>query len=200
MLAGLDDIDWHSLRHAYGPADDVSGQLRSLLSSDPEEREKAVCELFSNIWHQGTIYEATIFAVPFLIELLASPGTPDKQSIACLLASIATGTGNLRQLSESQWKSIFAKQGKDFETERRRDADITRRVHEAVRAALPLLVPFLSDPAPDLRICIPPALAEFPDNKETNLPVLEQAFTTEQDADVHSAIETAIRQLRGDLP
>jgi hypothetical protein len=199
MLAGLDGIDWHSLGHAYGPADDVPGQLRSLLSSDPDEREEAVCHLFGNIWHQGTIYEATIFAIPFLIELLANPETLERQSIACLLSAIATGTGNLKQLTEATWKSIFAKQGKDFETEVRRDADITRRVHEAMRAALPLLVPFLYDPAPDLRIGIPPALAEFPDERETYLPLLEQALTTEQDADVRGAIETAIRQLRGAL-
>ena len=41
MFDGIDDIDWGSLTHAYGPADDVPGLLRSLASSDEKTREDA---------------------------------------------------------------------------------------------------------------------------------------------------------------
>ncbi|MFF4548364.1 hypothetical protein [Streptomyces sp. NPDC001435] len=34
LLAGLDEVDWANLDHAYGTADDVPGQLRALCG-DP---------------------------------------------------------------------------------------------------------------------------------------------------------------------
>ena len=55
-LAGLDAVDWPALTHAYGPADDVHGQLRALCSPDPDERHKALDALYGNIFHQGSRY------------------------------------------------------------------------------------------------------------------------------------------------
>jgi hypothetical protein len=91
MLEGLDKIDWASTHHAYGPARDVPGLLRQLLSADDAEREAASYELYGNIWHQGTIYEATALAVPFLFELALDPATPDREVVAVLLGLIARG-------------------------------------------------------------------------------------------------------------
>jgi hypothetical protein len=68
-LAGLDDVDWAGLRHAYGPAGDTPGLLRALVSESPAKREHAVHELYGNIFHQGSRYEATAHAVPFLAGL-----------------------------------------------------------------------------------------------------------------------------------
>ena len=77
MLNKLDEINWKELEHAYGPAEDVPGQIRALASTDPQVREKAQYELWGNIIHQGTIYQATSYAVPFLIELLEIPEVQD---------------------------------------------------------------------------------------------------------------------------
>ncbi|MEU5797338.1 hypothetical protein ABZ800_28000 [Streptomyces sp. NPDC047813] len=54
LLAGLDDIDWAALGHAYGSAEDVPGQLRTVCGLDEEARESAFRSLFGNIFHQGT--------------------------------------------------------------------------------------------------------------------------------------------------
>ena len=68
----LDSIPWKDLKHAYGSAEDVPDLLRSLRAASPDnaydEGSPLWC-LFGNIWHQGTIYEATSYAVPFLLEL-----------------------------------------------------------------------------------------------------------------------------------
>jgi hypothetical protein len=53
--------------------------------------EGALQKLFGNIWHQGTVYEATAPAVPFLVELLASPRA-DRAGVLELLGLIATGS------------------------------------------------------------------------------------------------------------
>lgn len=134
MLEGLDAVDWASLTHAYGEATDVPGLLRSLLSSDPKVREDAVYELFGNIWHQGTVYSASVAAVPFLYELLTAPGAQGKPAIALLLASIAGGVGYLEvhavgDFGDPTWREILAEQGKSLEDEVSREADTVRSVH-----------------------------------------------------------------------
>ncbi|MGV4985959.1 HEAT repeat domain-containing protein [Streptomyces sp. NRAIS4] len=90
-LAGLDAVDWPALTHAYGPADDVPGQLRALCSPDPDERHKALDALYGNIFHQGSRYPATAAAVPFLARMAADPALPGRAALVELLASLAVG-------------------------------------------------------------------------------------------------------------
>src|SRR5262245_30755931 len=49
MFAGLDEINWSALTHAYGSAEDVPGLLRQRASSNPEEASEAGSEFFGNI-------------------------------------------------------------------------------------------------------------------------------------------------------
>ena len=99
-LNGLDDVPWSALTHAYGSAADVPALIRSLASSDDVERRDAYDELYTNIWHQGTVYEATIHVLPFLVELLRDPSTPNRGTLADLVASIITGISPPRALWE----------------------------------------------------------------------------------------------------
>jgi hypothetical protein len=89
VLEGLDSIPWSKLKHAYGPADDVPGLLRALTSTDAAERDSAQSDLFGNIWHQGTVYEATAYAVPFLVQLALASSVPDRADVLGLLGAIA---------------------------------------------------------------------------------------------------------------
>jgi hypothetical protein len=91
MLEHLDSIDWRRLHHAYGVATDVPGIIRDLASSDQDVAEPALYEISSTIYHQGTVYEATAFAVPFLIELVASQDTYNRSKILGLLYYIRRG-------------------------------------------------------------------------------------------------------------
>jgi HEAT repeat protein len=91
VLAGLDEIDWAELEHAYGSADDVPGLIRVLASTEPDERERARRTLYGNIFHQGSRYEATAYAVPFLARLAADPRVPQRDGIVRMLALMAIG-------------------------------------------------------------------------------------------------------------
>ncbi|MFJ3306807.1 HEAT repeat domain-containing protein [Streptomyces sp. NPDC086549] len=90
-LAGLDAIDWAELEHAYGPADDVPGQLRALCADDAQARSKALHALYGNIFHQGSRYPASAAAVPFLARMAADVSLPDRNEHLELLAALAIG-------------------------------------------------------------------------------------------------------------
>ncbi|MFD7595723.1 hypothetical protein ACFV6D_22120 [Kitasatospora sp. NPDC059812] len=90
-LAGLDAIDWTALHHAYGAAGDVPGQLRGLTAEDAGERKKALHHLYGNIFHQGSRYQASAVAVPFLAALAANAALPGRVEVLGLLASLAIG-------------------------------------------------------------------------------------------------------------
>ncbi len=91
MLEGLNKVDWASLEHAYGEASDVPELIRSLASKDKEERKNALWELYGNIFHQGTRYEATPYAIPFIFELIRDPQVLDKASLIKFTVDLALG-------------------------------------------------------------------------------------------------------------
>ena len=78
MFDGLDQAPWHDHQHAYGPATDVPRDLRDLRSRKPKVRSKALGNLYGSIFHQGTRWRPSKLAVPFLVELLRDPSTPDR--------------------------------------------------------------------------------------------------------------------------
>ncbi|MCI5054673.1 MAG: hypothetical protein MRY83_01125 [Flavobacteriales bacterium] len=83
---------WRELTHAYGSAEDIPEILGLLKYGDQEDRKEAIDLLYGNIFHQGTIYEATGFAVEFLIDLLLDAKAEDKKEIFGLIGSIYQGT------------------------------------------------------------------------------------------------------------
>ncbi|RJE20003.1 hypothetical protein PHISCL_07650 [Aspergillus sclerotialis] len=87
----LDSVNWTSLHHAYGEATDVPDNLRALLSPNKSDRSDAYEALYSNIFHQTTRYEATAYAVPYLLRILESPTTPAPASVINYLVDLALG-------------------------------------------------------------------------------------------------------------
>lgn len=84
----LDAIDWSSMHHAYGAADEVPVWLRDMASPDAETRRKAVSHFYSAVHHQGDVYASTTASLPFLFALADDPATPDRAAIVRLLVSI----------------------------------------------------------------------------------------------------------------
>ncbi|MFD5878720.1 hypothetical protein [Streptomyces yangpuensis] len=86
--AELDQVQWHDLTHAYGPAADVPELIRALYEDDADTVGEAIHELYGNIHHQGTVYPASAPAVPFLAHaVLHVPGRRDE--LLTLLAVLA---------------------------------------------------------------------------------------------------------------
>jgi hypothetical protein len=91
MLVGLNAVQWAKMEHAYGPAIDVPALINALISPDAEVRGTAWNELHGNLWHQGTIYEATAYAVPFFLQLLELEKVSSKQETLIYLARLFIG-------------------------------------------------------------------------------------------------------------
>lgn len=102
-LDELDRVDWSRLHHAYGKgavllgaagvpigfAGDVEGSLAALRDNP----SLAIGEgLYSNICHQGTVYQATAYAVPF-IAAVAAGDVPEgiRTPLLALLGDISIG-------------------------------------------------------------------------------------------------------------
>jgi hypothetical protein len=90
-LSGINKVPWERLHHAYGPAVDVPGQLRALRSPDEQLRARAHAEMRGNIYHQGTRWQASCYAVPFLVALVADPSTPERSAVMKLLRAVSVG-------------------------------------------------------------------------------------------------------------
>ncbi|MGW9121620.1 hypothetical protein ACWGRV_34260 [Streptomyces sp. NPDC055663] len=89
FLADVDAQPWADLQHAYGSAADVPRHLRALAGESEAAASEAISELYSSILHQGSVYEATARAVPYLARL-AGAGYRTEDLLA-LLGGIAEG-------------------------------------------------------------------------------------------------------------
>lgn len=76
-MTSIDDINWDDLEHAYGRATDVPDVLAGLASDDVAARNNALYALYGSLLHQGTLYEATVAATPFLVEIALSDPRPE---------------------------------------------------------------------------------------------------------------------------
>ena len=92
MLEGLTSIPWSKLKHAYGTAEDVPVAIQNLLDKKREVRKEAFENLSTSIIHQGTVYQATPYTIPFFYELLASAEVKNRENIINLLIQIALGS------------------------------------------------------------------------------------------------------------
>ncbi|MFD9502204.1 hypothetical protein [Streptomyces sp. NPDC060035] len=89
FFADLEAQPWATYQHAYGSAADVPDCLRALADEGEEQAAEALGELYGSILHQGSVYEATAHAVPYLARL-AGEGVRTAEVLA-LLGGIAEG-------------------------------------------------------------------------------------------------------------
>ncbi|GLY32969.1 hypothetical protein [Kineosporia sp. NBRC 101731] len=83
MIRSLESVDWPSLTHAYGGATDTPDLLGQLRTVDWPE---AVEALYASILHQGTVYPATVAALPFLVEVALDREAPGRLGALQLLS------------------------------------------------------------------------------------------------------------------
>src|SRR5262245_19665645 len=111
------------------------------------QAREAVDGLFSSVFHQGTVYPASVAAVPFVAELALSPVVHHRFLLVYLLGGIADPR-------EAHGAAVAA-------------------VRAAATAQVPRLLPLLADPDPRVRETAVYTLAQCPD---TAAPVLARLW------------------------
>jgi hypothetical protein len=102
----VSDIDWSELDDAYGSAVEVPNRLRALADPQPATQRAALAELWGTVWHQGTVYDCTPVAVPFLTDIAVSPDVDAaaRAEVAALLASIASANSFVLPGQRGMWR------------------------------------------------------------------------------------------------
>lgn len=154
----IERVPWAELTHAYGPAKDTPEHLLALFSRDSTAFNSALSNLWASICHQGSVYEASCAAVPFLIRILQEVSDERRPAILSLLAGLAHrdwyanrdlrvlhierdyDSENKRMHEQQVWWSIgaFLEQGNKYH-EARWMAEAHAQVAEGVPVYLDLL-------------------------------------------------------------
>ncbi|MGZ2357619.1 PBS lyase [Streptomyces sp. 372A] len=182
MFAGIEEVDWASMRHAHGPADDVPALLRGLASADPAERERALDGMYGAVHHQGDVYPCTLACIPFLLELVADPWVPDRGDIVELLTSIGgidLGSDDEEEIGEDEAEA----------------AANYAMAAAAVSAGAGVFFPLLADDDPGVRLSAPLALAALHDDPARVLGLLRARLAAERDEEVRLALVEAAGRL-----
>ncbi|NUT20439.1 MAG: hypothetical protein HOV77_14735 [Hamadaea sp.] len=224
----LASVQWPRLLHAYGSAADTPEHLRALRSSDGQERREARSELISSIVHQGSRYEASAIAVPFLVDLAADPEVADRHRIVELLLNLAVGApyrclpggwpiaANRAALAVSPpdlslLEAVRAylltprheRQGRfplDRDQNRRFEAHFAIQTYDAVRAALPTVRGLLYDTDTQVATAAAVTLAYFPENAEASVAELVAAVGDTENLMLTANAMLAIALLGGPVP
>ncbi|MFF8597533.1 PBS lyase [Streptomyces sp. NPDC015232] len=185
MLTGIEEVDWASLGHAYGPADDVPELLRGLASADPAERENALDGMYGAVHHQGDVYDSTLACIPFLLELVADPTVQDRGGIVELLTSI----GGIDLCGDEALDELDPE-----------DAEFTPAANYAMAAAAvaagaDVFLGLVHDPDPEVRLAAPCALASLHGDPVLVLGLLRERLTVERDTEVRLALVASVGRI-----
>jgi hypothetical protein len=190
MLEGLNDVEWDKLEHAYGSASDVPDFIRSLLSDDPDVRGQALWSLYGNIFHQGTRYEATPYAIPFIFELIRSPNTPEKVDLVKFTVDLALGYPEAylpKGPNVDDWIQDAAEL-KDhpeyIEDDWMRHIDTFIKCYKAVLKDVPTYYDCIRDTEEDLRLMAIFAVAWFRESSKESSEVIRQVLENESNENV----------------
>ncbi|MEU8616990.1 PBS lyase [Streptomyces sp. NPDC048623] len=185
MLTGIEEVDWASLSHAYGPADDVPELLRGLASADPAERENALDGMYGAVHHQGDVYDSTLACIPFLLELVADATVQDRGGIVELLTSI----GGIDLCGDEELEELDPD-----------DAEFTPAANYAMAAAAvaagaDVFLGLVDDPDPEVRLAAPCALASLHGDPVHVLELLRERLTVERDTEVRLALVASLGRI-----
>ncbi|MFB7382466.1 HEAT repeat domain-containing protein [Kitasatospora purpeofusca] len=175
----LEDVDWSSMGHAYGSAEEVPLWLERMASPDPEVRDEAFTSFYGAAHHQGGVYRCTTASIPFLFALADDDGTPDRAAVLGLLMSIG------RAALDCDPEGIYCSAYGDMSTPY---AETVPRMREHAAD----FERYAADPDPQVRRAAVPALGLFVDDTDRAFALLRERLAAESGtAERLLAVETA---------
>lgn len=151
MLDRVHSVDWKNLNHAYGSAANVPDVFPLLLSPKAEDQEEAFEFLYSALWHQGSVYQATTFFVPFVVDMIQMKEVPCKTELIEFL----------RDVSSHGYRSR---------------SDVCRQIYDAVVQGLPVYLTLLEGADDDVQRSLPYLLSALETHQSEILPHIYTRF------------------------
>ncbi|MFC9754706.1 HEAT repeat domain-containing protein [Streptomyces sp. NPDC056921] len=188
MINDLESTDWASFGHAYGPANDVPGWLRNMVSPDPEIRREAFGNFYGAVLHQGSVYSSTVASLPFLFAMADDPATPDRGEVVALLLSI----GREAIDAEEIYAVICGDDGED--------STIYPDTANLMREHADAFVAYASDPDPRVRRAAIEGLGLFLDDAERAVELLRDRLVEESGASERLLVVRTMADLSLRLP
>lgn len=170
ILTAIARVEWGHVCHAYGTADDVAAQLAAITVGDHVTRETAWWNLWGNIHHQGTIYAATVPAVPLLVRLADWISYPDR----------AKAIFFLREVAEAECVVVWSYDSDgDIVHDEELQAELTNQLRGTVhRSAEHLLSSWRTAPV-DVRRALILLLTSLPDLRTRFVELVDQNLPTD---------------------
>lgn len=196
MLDKLDQIDWSSLAHAYGSAEDVPDLLRNIASLDQDVHRSSWSSLYSSILFEGGVCEAATRAVPFLLELLERESVPERQKILIYLVDLANATCYLEAFEEEDLDEEFY--GEKFKLNK--EKDWAKETRLAVQKGMPVYRKLLTHPDEEIRSAAAYTLGNIRVQTEEVLEELRGLLDTEQDELVIASVLFSLSDLKDNHP
>jgi len=207
VLEGLDAVEWDRLEHSRGIAGaEVPAYFRAILSADPSAGQTAVAALGDLLNHQLSVYEATVAAVPFLIELVASSLVQEREDILDLLSTIAhphwwqrfEGESEQPLVGDAWERPISPTSGTALQrvTVAKKQVE---HAYNAVAAGLPVYLRLL-DEDPALRISALRVLSCFPRASDVVLPHIRSLLESAGDQSHINALVSSLARFPIDDP
>ena len=146
--------------------------------------------MWSNVIHQGTVYSVTAHVVPFLLELLESPGGNDKAPLLVYVAALACGNSYL-DVHQHLFREDFLREEMkrpEWHEQIRRELEWVEAARLAVVAGTPVYLALLDDPDPEIRQCAAYTLSVGKSRAAEIVPRLEDRLAVERDEGVKASI------------
>ncbi|GHO89403.1 HEAT repeat domain-containing protein [Dictyobacter formicarum] len=155
--------------------------------------------------HQGSVYEATALAVPFLLAILADPQTPDKREFIHFLAHIGCNGLYLNHRYQCLSTQHYSRMAKDADPISWREENalyeqLHEDTHRSFREGLSIFLLLLSDPDPVVRQEVAFLLAAFPEARAMLLPPLITQLRCEENEYVQCSLLLSLGYLLPPTP
>ncbi len=186
ILTAIAGVEWGHLCHAYGTAADVAAQLAAITVGDHVTRDTAWWNLWGNIHHQGTIYAATVHAVPVLVRLADWINYPDRAEAIFFLREVAEAEGVV------VWSYDSAG---DLVHDEERQAELTNQLRGIVRRSAEHLLSSWRTAPVDVRRALILLLTSLPDLRTRFVELVDQDLPT----DLRAAWDLESSGQRGDM-
>ncbi len=183
--------NWSELEDAYGAATEVPNQLAALASTSEEERNLAYKFCYSNLFHQGSRYSASVAAIPTLFRLALTQDTPDRGDLIQLLLHLAVGYPSYYLTGEFGLANPITTNDHESPDE--------GQCYTAVKSRVDDLRRLLMDNDAAVRMNAAHALAYFRPANEWTLERLASLVSTEDNSDLRATAAISLGALTGSV-